>query len=1019
MQAPAGAALRRALVEPALACGFRFEDQALVEAMLAEVEGERGALPLVAFAAAELWDRRDREADFLSRAVYQQIGGVAGALARHADATLERIGSRRIPIVRELFRNLTTAQGTRAARDREELLSIFEGGDRDAAVRVLTALIDARLLTSYEVWVAESEEEGHRRIEIIHESLLTAWPRLVRWQTQDTDGAQLRDQLRQAAQTWVARGRPGDLLWRGTAFREFQLWRERYPGGLTETEESFATAMTSLAARRRRRRRILLTTGGGLLLAVLAVVTALWRQSVLQTRRAEAQKLLALGQVELETHPTGALAWARASLELIDTPEGRIFASRALSRGPVARLLDPEEAVHSVSFSPDGEWAALEGYDKLNVQHRSGGPAAVVDVFPTSGLNEVYPYFDAAGRRLSAWKAYGERNVQEVRTYSYRLPPSGAGETVPELVEVSRTEEEIGEYTGWRWYRTPKGLYEMIELDDGQTDVRLWPFSDQPSTLGRIEACDGVDFEPGGDRLACRRGQQVFLYSLEHLETPPRKVCTLERSIRRVRLHPALEWIAVQEQDTQTVTGWPLSDDASEPLWSFESRGLDLLEVDPGGSRIAEAGMLDGTATAFVWDLGSPGADPLRLRYPNTEYLNGFSFDPSGRWLVTATVREAAFWPLPVRSTMVFPGDGERVKVPAFTPDGESLVTVGFPHWDSQEPGILRLRPLVEGAAERELAHEFSGLSDIRMHPEGRFLVAGGSGSVMVLPLDGSKPTRLEGFENSAVLKAVAHDAERQLVAVAPSFGPRDQKVIRVWSLRDGSVRVLAADDAGDGRVGCYFALEFLPDGRLLSCGQSGIRRWSLEDGSFETLLTETCGDMVITPGGRVAVAKAGPGRSAAIDLDSGEMRFVSDLGLVHDLDGDGGRQLAGFRPSLLFAIAPGGDVVAAASEGGVIQVGRLSGGEPHFLFGHQALVTSLAFSPDGLRLASADAGGTIRVWPVPDLSKPPFHTLPYDALMAKLDRLTNLRVVADVESSTGYSFEVGRFPGWAEVPRW
>ena len=93
--APTGAALRRAIVQPALKCGYRFEDEALVETMIAEVEGERGALPLLAFACAQLWERRDRERGILSREAYQEIGGVAGALAQHAEATLERIGRTR------------------------------------------------------------------------------------------------------------------------------------------------------------------------------------------------------------------------------------------------------------------------------------------------------------------------------------------------------------------------------------------------------------------------------------------------------------------------------------------------------------------------------------------------------------------------------------------------------------------------------------------------------------------------------------------------------------------------------------------------------------------------------------------------------------------------------------------------------------------------------------------------------------------------------------------------------------
>ena len=152
--APTGAALRRAVVQPALKCGYRFEDEALVETMIAEVEGERGALPLLAFACAQLWDRRDRERGVLSRAAYEEIGGVAGALAQHAEATLEGIGRDKAPLVRELFRNLVTAQGTRAARDRDELLSVFPGPDRDAVATILDALVGSRLLVSYE---AETE----------------------------------------------------------------------------------------------------------------------------------------------------------------------------------------------------------------------------------------------------------------------------------------------------------------------------------------------------------------------------------------------------------------------------------------------------------------------------------------------------------------------------------------------------------------------------------------------------------------------------------------------------------------------------------------------------------------------------------------------------------------------------------------------------------------------------------------------------------------------------------------------
>jgi hypothetical protein len=212
---PTGAALRRSLVQPAMKCGYRFEDDEMVDEMLAEVEAERGALPLLAFAAARLWEKRDRENGLLTRQAYRDIGGVGGALARHAEATIDRIGSGMVPIVRELLRNLVTADGTRAVRKWDELISIFSDSHSESPEEVLRELIDARLLTSYEV--RESDEEPTRKVEIIHESLLAGWPRLVRWQTQDADSAKLRDQFRQAAQTWEERGRSDDMLWTGSA----------------------------------------------------------------------------------------------------------------------------------------------------------------------------------------------------------------------------------------------------------------------------------------------------------------------------------------------------------------------------------------------------------------------------------------------------------------------------------------------------------------------------------------------------------------------------------------------------------------------------------------------------------------------------------------------------------------------------------------------------------------------------------------------------------------------------------
>ena len=55
----------------------------------------------------------------------------------------------------------------------------------------------------------------------------------------------------------------------------------------------------------------------------------------------------------------------------------------------------------------------------------------------------------------------------------------------------------------------------------------------------------------------------------------------------------------------------------------------------------------------------------------------------------------------------------------------------------------------------------------------------------------------------------------------------------------------------------------------------------------------------------------------------------------------------------------------------------------------------------------------------MPDLAKPPLHTLPREDLIAKLKTLTNLRVIRDEESPTGWTLTHDPFPGWETVPTW
>jgi WD40 repeat protein len=142
--------------------------------------------------------------------------------------------------------------------------------------------------------------------------------------------------------------------------------------------------------------------------------------------------------------------------------------------------------------------------------------------------------------------------------------------------------------------------------------------------------------------------------------------------------------------------------------------------------------------------------------------------------------------------------------------------------------------------------------------------------------------------------------------------------------------------------------------------------------------------------------------RLDVLDLASGASRRITTHGqhpFVAALDGTG-------------------QILVTGDFDGLVRVGRATGGEPHLLPGHTAMVESLAVSPDGRWIASV-AGGELFLWPMPDLAKPPLHTLPHDQLLSTLDALTNLRVVADQSSATGWTLDLAPFPGWKKVPTW
>jgi WD40 repeat protein len=140
-------------------------------------------------------------------------------------------------------------------------------------------------------------------------------------------------------------------------------------------------------------------------------------------------------------------------------------------------------------------------------------------------------------------------------------------------------------------------------------------------------------------------------------------------------------------------------------------------------------------------------------------------------------------------------------------------------------------------------------------------------------------------------------------------------------------------------------------------------------------------------------------------DLAAGTVRELTDLA-------ECGRWEA-------FALDPSGTVATSGAFDGVVRVGRSAGRGVQLLLGHRGTIDRTAISPDLRWLATTGEDNTLRLWPLPDLSKPPLHTLPRDALLAKLRSLTNLRATRDASAPNGWTVELGPFPGWKTAPTW
>ncbi|TQF13161.1 SUMF1/EgtB/PvdOfamily nonheme iron enzyme [Myxococcus llanfairpwllgwyngyllgogerychwyrndrobwllllantysiliogogogochensis] len=333
--------LREAVEGPARALGVRFESPALVDTLVTSAARADGGLPLLQFALEALWEARDVARGTIPAEALASLGGVEGALARHADAVVEKLRPEQRPRARELLLELVTPEGTRLRRTREELL---RGPDDDNGRAVLDGLVRGRLLTAGEA------ESGEGVYTLAHESLLTGWDTLRGWLGQDEQRRAIRHRLARAATEWARLGQPSELL-----YAERQLTEARAAGVLPEGagQEDFL-ARSHQTARRRRAARWTVAIAAPLALLAVVAVTRVQSRAQLEARIAQHLDEARRHHDDAREKDATARRLRQESLALFDTPGPE---RREAAETLWARVRDEEQAVETLSLRAQ---AALE-----------------------------------------------------------------------------------------------------------------------------------------------------------------------------------------------------------------------------------------------------------------------------------------------------------------------------------------------------------------------------------------------------------------------------------------------------------------------------------------------------------------------------------------------------------------------------------------------------------------------------------------------------------------------------------
>ncbi len=858
--------LRRAIELPARRAGLRVESR-LVSALVGDVAGEPGGLPLLSAALLELWQRRDGHT--LRHRAYEETGGVEGAVARLAEDAYQRLSDaerrRARPMLLRLAGDDEEAEAfvrRRVALDELEL-------DRDPdTTRALAVLTESRLLTL---------DEG--AVEVAHEALLSEWPRLRGWIEADAEGRRLHHHLIGASREWRETARDPAELYRGARLAAALEWAAEHDPELNELEREFLDESRAAAEReaerqRRTNRRLrTLLAGVGVLLAgavVAGVIAISERQGARDAATAEtAQRLGA--QALTEERLDKALLLANTGVALDDSIATRSNLLTTLLRGPaLLGVLDGGGAIATAAaLSPDGDTLALGEFDGtvslFDTQtrerigtHQAPGPVWTLAFDPRGGLAVTANEQPGISR---GYLQIVDVNSLRVRASTPLGPhPAGGGLSYfPTAAYAQDGDSVIVSYSsGTRDYSAPLFL-RRFDARSGAPLGRAVQVAPRASSTGLhaaahgrlVQVTDEATYVFDQQTFSVVRRFPVGALSLAitsdgntlAAETPDRRLRLLDLDSGRVRTlaaeqDPSLEvgafspdgsMLSTSEGDTVTV--WDVENGAATETFVGQSAPIGPHAFSPDG-RTLYTGAEDSTAN--IWDVA--GDRRLARRFRANLALRGdessppaFSLSPNGRTLAAGEFVDGGVGLIDAETLRATGGfeafpTGPILAV-EFSPDGRRLAVGGqnggVGVWDAESG--RRVGPLLLAPRGPEVDNPHS-VQALAFGSGGKLAGASVGGAVRVWDADGREivePLRLPHF---VLGLAFSPDGAQLAIPFGARFEGPDG--IEIRDVRSGE-RIARLRSGEDVR-----SVAFSPDGSLLAVGRldGTVLFWATDD---------------------------------------------------------------------------------------------------------------------------------------------------------------------------------------------